>query len=153
MYNRQRRVPSSGRFTTEMSMTSKFCVDGRTLDPAPQSPGPHIAEVPNWGKILLYWLFRSKIWYFRITWLFTSKFFTEMVFFDAFWRAAVMSNIPNQGWNSAHILEGIYVSRYLLKLKYPYKILDLCTTPSFPLREKFPCIGMTRGITRLQKLS
>ena len=54
MYNRQRRVPSSGRFTTEMSMTSKFCVDGRTLDPAPQSPGPHIAEVPNWGKILLY---------------------------------------------------------------------------------------------------
>ena len=80
-------------------------------------------------------------------------FFKNWYFFYAFWRAAVMSNIPNQGWNSAHILEGIYVSRYLLKLKYPYKILDLCTTPSFPLREKFPCIGMTRGITRLQKLS
>ena len=89
MYNRQRRVPSSGRFTTEMSMTSKFCVDGRTLDPAPQSPGPHIAEVPNWGKILLYWLFRSKIWYFRVIWLFTAKFFKKLVFFYAFWRAAV----------------------------------------------------------------
>ena len=84
MYNRQRRVPSSGRFTTEMSMTSKFCVDGRTLDPAPQSPGPHIAEVPNWGKILLYWLFRSKIWYFRVIWLFTAKFFKKIGIFLCF---------------------------------------------------------------------
>ena len=49
----------------------------------------HIAEVPNSGKILLYWLFRSKIWYFRVIWLFTAKYFTKIVFFDAFWRAAV----------------------------------------------------------------
>ena len=49
----------------------------------------HIAEVPNSGKVLLYWLFRSKIWYFRVIWLFTAKFFKKFDFFYAFWRAAV----------------------------------------------------------------
>ena len=44
---------------------------------------------PNSGKILLYWLLRSKIWYFRVIWLFTANFFAKMVFFDALWRAAV----------------------------------------------------------------
>ena len=43
----------------------------------------------NSGKILLYWLLRSKIWYFMVIWLFTAKFFAKMVFFDALWRAAV----------------------------------------------------------------
>ena len=43
-----------------------------------------IAEVPNSGKILLYWLFRSKIWYFRVIWLFTANFFKKLVFFLCF---------------------------------------------------------------------
>ena len=44
----------------------------------------HIAEVPNSGKILLYWLLRSKIWYFRVIWLFIAKFFYKNGIFLCF---------------------------------------------------------------------
>ena len=92
----------------------------------------HIAEVPNSGKILLYWLFRSKIWYFRVIWLFTSKFFTEMVFFDAFWRAAVK--------NQNKTIQSIYLPSWI-----PFNRLRHCVRCRVPhnLRSSYLLNGKT----------
>ena len=65
----------------------------------------HIAEVPNSGKILLYWLFRSKIWYFRVIWLFTAKFFKKLVFFLCFLEGrGKKSKQNNTAWFSPNSL-------------------------------------------------
>ena len=81
--------PSKLLEPAEQSMVSPSSSEEKMLSQVLFRRTIHVAEVPNSCKILLYWLLRSKIWYFMVIWLFIAKFFTKMVFFFAFWRAMV----------------------------------------------------------------
>ena len=76
--------PSKLLEPAEQSMVSPSSSEEKMLSQVLFRRTIHVAEVPNSCKILLYWLLRSKIWYFRVIWLFIAKFFYKNGIFLCF---------------------------------------------------------------------
>ena len=98
--------PSKLLEPAEQSMVSPSSSEEKMLSQVLFWRTIHVAEVPNSCKILLYWLLRSKIWYFRVIWLFIAKFFYKNGIFLCFLEGRGKKSKQNDtaGFSSSWIL-------------------------------------------------
>ena len=110
--------PSKLLEPAEQSMVSPSSSEEKMLSQVLFRRTIHVAEVPNSCKILLYWLLRSKIWYFRVIWLFIAKFFYKNGIFLCFLEGRGKKSKQND--TAGFLLSWILFNRMRQCVSYRY---------------------------------